>query len=121
MSYDTNNDFSNWIYNRYVESLRKKDLRATMIFLDVLEKFISSGLTDRKFSRHRRHANGLLKTIYKAIKTGKSDKLELTGKEWTQEFERKISEYEKQLIEMNLSEETIQQLVTEKKMNYGND
>ncbi|WP_316795531.1 hypothetical protein [Pedobacter agri] len=121
MSYDTNNDFSNWIYNRYVESLRKKDLRTTIIFLDVLEKYISSGLTDRKFSIYRRHANGLLKTIYKAQKTGKSDKLQLTGKEWTEEFERKISDYKKQLTDMNLSEETIQQLVTEKKMNYGND
>jgi predicted transcriptional regulator len=121
MSYVVNNDFADWIYNRYVEFLRKKDLKSTMVFLDVLEKYISTGLTERKFSRQRRHANGLLKTIYKAMKTGKSDKLELTGKEWTQEFEKKIKEYEKSLIDMGFDEETIEQMVIEKKYNYGND
>ncbi|MBO9676315.1 MAG: hypothetical protein J7577_22935 [Sphingobacteriaceae bacterium] len=121
MSYNTNNDFADWIYNRYVEFLKAKDYTRSMLFLDVLEKYINTGLTERKFSRHRRYANALLKRIYKAMKTGKTNTLELTGKEWQEEFQRVISDYEKMLIDLNLPQEVIKEMVIEKKLSYGND
>ncbi|RLJ75167.1 hypothetical protein [Pedobacter alluvionis] len=120
MNNDTDNKFTDWIYNRYVESIRNEDFTRMTLFFDVLSKYINTSLTQRRQSKQRRYADRLLKAIHKAHKSGTAKKLQLAGAEWQQEFEKAIAEYETMLTDMNLSKETIQEMVIEKRFNYGN-
>jgi len=121
MAYDNNNDFTDWLYNSYVRALRKEDYVRMLVFSDVLNQYISKALSQRKFSNLRRHAKELVKTIDKANRNGNPRKLLLTGEEGEQEFKKTIADYEQSLREMNLSEETITELIIEKRFNYGID
>ncbi len=121
MAYENNNDFTDWIYNRYVEALRKEDYVRMLVFLDVLNQYIFKALAQRKFSKLRRHAKELVKDIDKAHRNGNPRKLLLTGDEGQKEFEKTIADYEQSLRDMNCSEEMITELVIEKRFNYGND
>lgn len=121
MKNNTNhNDFADWLYNRYVESIRNEDFVSLTVFFDVLNKYKDTVLTLRGLSKQKRHADKLLKIIHKAHKHRTTKKIQLTGAEWKQEFERAITEYETMLTEMNLSKETIKEMVIEKRCNYGN-
>ncbi|HRB71481.1 MAG: hypothetical protein E2604_11395 [Flavobacterium sp.] len=111
---------TDWLYNRFVEASRKGKHEQTDIYLELLNKCVNT-MTQRKFGTLRRFARGRLKTIYTALKSGTVKKLLLTGDEGTKEFEKTISDYEKSLREMNFPEETIKELVIEKRINYGND
>lgn len=121
MAYENNNVFTDWLYNRYVESLRKKDIIKQFIFFDVINQFVNKALTQRRFSQQRRYANNLIKAIQKAHKNGTSHKLQLSGEEWQREFEKAIADYERNLRELDFDEEQIRELIIEKKCNYGND
>lgn len=121
MAYQNNNDFTDWLYNRYIEAMRKNDTVRQFVFYDVLNQFICTALNQRRFSGLKRYANNLLKTIQKAHKNGTAHKLPLSGEEWKQEFHKAIADYEKSLHEMGFGEETIKELIIEKKYNYGKD
>jgi predicted amidophosphoribosyltransferase len=121
MTYENNNAFTDWLYNRYVESLRKKDIVKQFLFFDVINEFLKKALSQRKFSQQRRYANSLLRSIQKAHKNGTTEKLQLSGEEWQREFEKAIADYERNLRELDFDEEHIQELIIEKKCNYGND
>lgn len=121
MEHDKTNDFTDWLYNRYIESLRKEDFARMLVFLDVMNQYFIKALTQRRFSKQKRYMAKLLKTIEKAHKSGTTKKLQLVGVEWQQEFERAIKEYETALTELNFSKERIKELVIEKRCNYGNN
>lgn len=121
MAYENNHDFTDWLYNRYVVALRKNDYTRMIVFSDVLNQYVIKVLSQRKFSKQKRHAKELLKTIEKAHKNETIHKLLLTGDEGKQEFEKAMADYEAMLREMDFSEETITELVIEKRFNYGND
>lgn len=121
MAYENNNDFTDWLYNRYVEALRKNDTIRVLVFLDALNQYFIKALTQRRFSKQKRYTGNLLKSIEKAHKNGTANKLTLIGEEWQQEFQKAIADYEKSLREMDFDEETIRELIIEKKCNYGND
>lgn len=121
MTYQNNNDFADWLYNRYVEALRKSDTLRAIVFYDVLNQYISKALTLRGLNAQKRYTRKLLKTIEKAHKNGTPHKLQLLGAEWQSEFQKAIADYEKNLREMGVDEETITELIIEKKCNYGND
>lgn len=112
--------FTDWLYNRYVEASRKNDSVQTSIYLDLLDRCVNT-MTQRKFSRLRRYARERIKTITVAMKNGKLNKLLFTGDEGQQEFETAMADYEKRLREMYFSEESIREMVIQKRMNYGND
>lgn len=121
MAYENNNEFSEWLYNRYVETWRKGDITKAFVFSDILRVYIEIALKQRKFSKQKRRANELYKTIYKALQNKTTNKLLLTGQEGTLEFEKTIADYEAMLREMNCPEETMKDLIIEKRFNYGND
>ncbi|ALR29280.1 hypothetical protein ATE47_01470 [Chryseobacterium sp. IHB B 17019] len=121
MTYGNNNEFAEWLYNRYVEALRKSDAMRAMSFYDVLNQYILKALADRRLSKQKCYADKLLKTIQKAHKNGTANKLQLLGEEWQREFEKAMADYENMLREMDLGEETITALLIEKRYNYGND
>lgn len=121
MAYRNNNDFTDWLYNAYVVAIRRNDTKRALVFLDVLNQYVFRVLAKRKSGKRKRHAKELLKTVQKAAKNGTTHKLVLTGEEGLREFEAAMAKYEKALREMGLGEETITELVNEKKMEYGND
>jgi vancomycin permeability regulator SanA len=119
---ETNNEkaFTDWLYNRYVEAVRKNDYRQMSIYLDLLNRCVSM-MTQRKFSRLRRLARERIKAITIAYKSGKLKKLLLAGEEGVTEFETAMADYEKKLRKMYFPEERIKEMLIEKRMNYGND
>jgi hypothetical protein len=121
MAYENNNEFTDWLYNRYVEAMRKNDIMRQFVFYDVLNEYINKTLNQHKFRGLKRYANNLLKTIQKAHKNGTAKKLELSGDEWQLEFQKAMADYEKNLREMDFDENTIREMIIEKKMNYGNN
>jgi ubiquinone biosynthesis protein Coq4 len=121
MAYENNNDFADWLYNRYVEALRKNDTIRALVFLDVMNQYFIKALTQRRFSKQKRYTGNLLKSIEKAHKNGTANKLTLLGEEWQREFEKAIADYERNLRAMDFNEEHIRELIIEKKYNYGNE
>lgn len=121
MAYENNNEFTDWLYNRYVEAMRKGDLMKAFTFSETLREYIARALYQRKFSKQRQHAKELDKMINKALQNSTTHKLLLTGDEGQKEFENTIAEYEKKLREWNFSEEYIREMVIERRFNYGND
>ena len=119
MAYENHNEFTDWLYNRFVEAYRKNNSVKAFIFLDVLTEYIGKVLHARKFARQRRHAKELLKSLHTSFKDGSTAKLLLTGSEGKQEFEKAIADYERMLTQIGYGEETIKELIIEKKMNYG--
>lgn len=68
MAYENNHDFTDWLYNRFVESFKKGNVSQALIYSDTLGEYIRTALAQRKFSGWRRHANQLYKSIIKALK-----------------------------------------------------
>jgi len=112
--------YTDWLYNRYVDAVRINDHVKAGVYLDLLERCLNM-FTTRKFSRLRRYARERLKVITNAQRKSALSKLLLTGEEGTREFEKNMYDYEQGLREMLFSEETIRELVIEKKINYGSD
>lgn len=112
--------YTDFLYNRYVEAVRINDHVKSWIYLDMLERCVNM-FTTRKFSRLRRYARERLKVIKTAQRASKLSKLLLTGDEGKREFEKTIYDYEQGLRELLFSEETIRDLVVQKRMNYGSD
>lgn len=104
-----------------MEAWRKQDITKAFVFSDVLRAYIDKALSQRKFSKQKRHANELNKTIYKALQNSSTHKLLFTGQEGVDEFNAEIAKYEQRLREAGCSEEYIREMVIEKKFNYGND
>ncbi len=121
MAYTTPNyDFTDWLYNRYVEARRKNDFLKAFVFLDVLNQFVI--WTDQpKYRQQKRYAKELIKAIGKAVKNSTAHRLLLRGEEGQREFEQKMAAYEKELNEIGYDQETIRELVIDKRWNYGND
>lgn len=120
MTYENNKDFLDWLYNRYVEAYKKNQLSRTTAFFDVLNRYMMTVLSQRKFSKEKRHAKELLQTIQKSLQQGRTHQLLFTGKEGREEFEKAIANYERSLRESDLTEEIIRELLIQKKMNNGN-
>jgi len=112
--------FADWLYNRFVENYRKQDISKAFIFYDVLIQYKLFAQQLTKLSDQRRHIKQLHGNITKALKEKKADTLLLTGDEGQKEFEKTIADFEAMLRDMNCPEETIRDLVIEKRFNYGN-
>ncbi len=110
-----------WIYNRFVEAVRKNDFIQSSIYQDILNKTINLLPSGRKYSAIKRRAKEHQKEITIAYKSGKPQKLQYTGTEFVADFNRVIAEYEIELRNMDFDEDTIQYLLSEKKLSYGND
>jgi len=115
------NTLVDWLYNRFVESVRNEDHRKLFIYEDVLHQINNLLPTGRKYSAMKRRAKTHLKEILKASKSGALKKLHYTGQEFVADFNRTIAAYEKELRNTNFDEDTINYLVSQKKETYGND
>ncbi len=113
-------DFTEYLYNRYVEAERKNDFDRGRIYEDLLDRCIYT-LTSRKYSTIRRYAKELQKKISSARKNGTTSRLRLVGEEGKREFEKMIKEYRQSLIEEGIPEEIITGMVMHRKNNYDND
>lgn len=120
MAYLQNYDFTDWLYNRYVEAIRNNDTSKAVVYTEVLNQFIRWTFNHPRYSQQKRHARLLIKEIYRAIKNGTSHKLVVTGEEGKQEFQQKMAEYEQELRDAGFPEDSIIELVVEKRLNYGN-
>ena len=120
MEQDNEKGLTDWLYNRYVEALRKSETKEMTIYWTILNR-CAYGMNLRKFGTLRRYAKERIKVINTAFKSGKAKKMLFTGDEGIKEFEQTISAYEKNLREMLFSEENIKKMVTVKRLNYGND
>ncbi len=119
MAFENSNEFTDWLYNRFVEASRKDNIVKAFIFLDVLRVYTEMVLHARKYSRQRRHAKGLLKSIEVSFKDKTTAKLLLTGIEGKQEFEKAMADYERMLIDLGYSRELIDDRLIDKRFNYG--
>jgi hypothetical protein len=117
----TDNSLVDWLYNRFVEAVRKNDYSKSFIYEDVLNKTIHLLPAGRKYSALKRRAKALTKEILKASKSSSPKELHYTGAEFVADFKRAIAEYEQELRDLDIDEETIKEMVIEKKMNYGYD
>ncbi|SOD17769.1 hypothetical protein [Pedobacter xixiisoli] len=113
-------EFTEYLYNRYVDAVRNDKYTAEQIYDDLLRRCVYN-LPSRKYSRIRRYARELVKKITLAKKNGISGKLLFVGEEGKREFEEVIEQYRQSLIEQGLPEETIDRWVIDKKKYYGND
>jgi len=121
MTAKNENDFVDWLYNRYVEALRNKDFLQMSIYFDVLDRCVSMAFSQRKFSSLRTRAKKRLKEIATAGKNGTLCKLDFVGEEFVREFEKAMQDYEQTLKDQGFSQQLIRDLVIEKRCNYGND
>lgn len=121
MANENERDYFEWLYNRYVEAFRKKEYQHTTIYYDALERFVWMMPKTGKYSGQHRYAKQFLKIITDANRNGTVGKLQLSGQEFTREYERVISEYRKTLTDEGWGEETVNYLVSIKQESYGND
>lgn len=110
--------FADYLYNRFVEHYKNHQVTEAFIFLDILSRYERFAMEVRKLSDQRRHIKELYRTINKALKEGSAHKLLFTGDEGTAEFNRVMKAYEDYLRETGLSEESITEYVSDRKMNY---
>lgn len=117
----TDNTFSDWLYNRFVEAVRKDEISKSFIYQDILQQTENLLPNGRKYSALKRRSKAHLKDISKAFKNGSLKKLHYTGAEFVADFNRAIEEYEKELRNTDFDEDTINYLLSIKKETYGND
>lgn len=110
--------FADWLYNRFVENYKNKNIAEAFIFLTVLSEYKFFAQDIRKLSDQRRHIKELHAKITKALKEETAQKLFLTGEEGTAEFNREMKAYENFLRKEGFSEQAITEYVSDRKMNY---
>lgn len=94
MAFEKHEEFTDWLYNRFVEASRKEHSTKALVFLDVLREYNEQILQGRKYSRQRRHATKLIKAISTCIEGNTVAELLPTGRDGQQELDKAIKYYE---------------------------
>lgn len=119
MAYETIYQFTEWCYNRIVETYRAGKYEASRAYEDTLRQHLALNLKAGKFVDQRRQARNLLQKIDRATKTGNKRRLPYTGEKYEEQKRIEIEESEKALRKVGMPEETINYLIKLKKENYG--
>ena len=119
MAYETIYQFTEWCYNRMIETYRAGKYEASSAYEETLRQHLALNLKPGKFVSQRRQARNLVRNIDNATKTGNKTRLPYTGEKYEQQKRVDIEETERILRKVGMPEQTINYLIQLKKENYA--
>jgi hypothetical protein len=120
MAYESLYEFTEWCYNSYVDAVRAHEYTKAYLLRQVLQQHYTLNLKPGRFVSQRQQARNLLRAIDKAEKAGITDTIHYTGAKFLQELNAALADYEALLRRMDFPEDYIQELLIQKKLDYGN-
>lgn len=117
-----NNEFAEYLFNRFVEYERKDKQDWSLIYLNVLRHYAELGLSHAEQLNQRLYAFKLEIIASEALVGWNTHLLILQGEEGEKEYEENMKSYEERLYRIGHDKATIKKMLAYKiKLNYGND